>query len=226
MPSCSVSLGLLVLLGGVLAYALPFQAISENLKRSHETIATDLGLTQLDVNRDPLFDFVIRTINTSCQRKEDIQLMNATLDVYMRIFSYVRHHHGKHLLDKLSESKRTEVKEILKNLENKAKELKSRLICQNQNIEDALSELERIKVTFFFFFLCYVDDPTVQKKALAQFLQIYQAASVVAESQAASAKGYPYALTPERPHLPVFRFFICFVFSARWRQQQQPPSDN
>uniref|UniRef100_A0A3B3XUU5 Uncharacterized protein n=1 Tax=Poecilia mexicana TaxID=48701 RepID=A0A3B3XUU5_9TELE len=176
MPSCSVSLGLLVLLGGVLAYALPFQAISENLKQSHETIATDLGLTQLEVNRDPLFDFVIRTINTSCQRKEDIVLLNATLDVYMRIFSSVRHH--KHLLNKLSESKQTEVRENLKNLESKAKELKSRLVCQNQNIEDALSELERIKV----------DDPMVQKKALAQFLQIYQAASVVAESQAASAK--------------------------------------
>ncbi|XP_014906354.1 uncharacterized protein LOC106958784 [Poecilia latipinna] len=222
MPSCSVSLGLLVLLGGVLAYALPFQAISENLKQSHETIATDLlvvstqfltcldvwssvfecncascllqGLTQLEVNRDPLFDFVIRTINTSCQRKEDIVLLNATLDVYMRIFSSVRHH--KHLLNKLSESKRTEVRENLKNLESKAKELKSRLICQNQNIEDALSELERIKVTFifqefflYFGFLCLqVDDPMVQKKALAQFLQIYQAASVVAESQAASAK--------------------------------------
>uniref|UniRef100_A0A3P9NDX4 Interferon gamma n=1 Tax=Poecilia reticulata TaxID=8081 RepID=A0A3P9NDX4_POERE len=171
MPSCSVSLGLLVLLGGVLAYALPFQAISENLKRSHETIATDLKNQPSLIPKDRLFLHVP-------QRKEDIQLMNATLDVYMRIFSYVRHHHGKHLLDKLSESKRTEVKEILKNLENKAKELKSRLICQNQNIEDALSELERIKV----------DDPTVQKKALAQFLQIYQAASVVAESQAASAK--------------------------------------
>uniref|UniRef100_A0A3B3VUI8 Interferon gamma n=1 Tax=Poecilia latipinna TaxID=48699 RepID=A0A3B3VUI8_9TELE len=165
MPSCSVSLGLLVLLGGVLAYALPFQAISENLKQSHETIATDLK------NQPSLILFLHVP-----QRKEDIVLLNATLDVYMRIFSSVRHH--KHLLNKLSESKRTEVRENLKNLESKAKELKSRLICQNQNIEDALSELERIKV----------DDPMVQKKALAQFLQIYQAASVVAESQAASAK--------------------------------------
>ncbi|XP_032445782.1 interferon gamma 1-like [Xiphophorus hellerii] len=178
MPSCSVLLGLLVLLEGVLAYALPLQAVSEKLKESHESIATDLGLTQLEINRDPLFDFIIRTINTSCQRKEDMQLMNATLDVYLRVFSHVRYHHGNHLLDRLSEPKRTEVIKHLAKLENKAKELKSRLICQNQNIEDALSELERIKV----------DDPMVQKKALAQFLQIYQAASAVAESNAASAK--------------------------------------
>ncbi|PWA21809.1 hypothetical protein CCH79_00017794, partial [Gambusia affinis] len=154
------------------------------------------GLTQLDINRDPLFDFVIRTINTSCQRKEDMQLMNATLDVYMRIFPSVRHH----LLKMLGEPKRTEVIKHLAKLEKKAKELKSRLICQNQTIEDALSELERIQV----------EDPMVQKKALAQFLQIYQAASVKQTSFCETpqalmcvSRGYPYALTPECPHLPV-----------------------
>ncbi|XP_054877983.1 interferon gamma 1-like [Poeciliopsis prolifica] len=178
MPSCSVSLGLLVLLGGMLAYALPFQAISKTLKESHESIATYLGLTQLEINRAPLFDFVIKTINTSCQRKDDMQLMSATLDVYTRIFSHVRHHHGIHLLDGLSEPERTEVLQYLVNQEKNVKELKSRLICHNQSMENALIELKSIKV----------DDPLVQKKALAQYLQMYQAASVVAESNAASAK--------------------------------------
>ncbi|MEQ2296053.1 hypothetical protein AMECASPLE_020935 [Ameca splendens] len=192
MPSCSVSLGLLALMGGMLACAWPVQArnifVSDNLKEIHTSIATKLDLMQLEVNQEPLFDFVLRIINTSCQRKDDIQLLNATLNIYMRIFSNVlhpslgNHHGGSHnprLLDSLTNpADRSKVHSALKQLKKKIEELKSRLTCQNQNIETALSELDNIKV----------DDPMVQKKALAEFLRIYQAASTVAAVNAGSAK--------------------------------------
>uniref|UniRef100_A0A3Q2PGZ2 Uncharacterized protein n=1 Tax=Fundulus heteroclitus TaxID=8078 RepID=A0A3Q2PGZ2_FUNHE len=153
MLSCSASLGLLVLLGGVLACASPVRDkfVSDDLKKSHELIANKLGLTQLEVNKDPLFDFVIRTLNTSCQGKDDIRLMNATLSVYMRLFSKVlpHHNHDSHhdrtqtagLLDSVKEPERATVLLDLKKLKKKMEELKNRLTCQNQNTEAALTQL-------------------------------------------------------------------------------------
>lgn len=93
------------------------------------------------------------------QRKEDIRLINATLDVYKRVFSSILHHqqqqHGGEaaasgLLDKLSSSNRTRVQAHLEKLQNKMEELRGRLSRMNQDRrdeQDMLSKLKNIKVS-------------------------------------------------------------------------------
>ncbi|XP_070710279.1 interferon gamma 1-like [Pempheris klunzingeri] len=173
MSPCSGSMCLLVLLGVVLTSGGPIHCVSDSLKKAHESIADVLKLTKPEISGYPLFGSVIRSINASCQRKEEIQLMNATLDIYMRIFSSIlQHDHSAALLDKLSASARPQVESALTELQQEMEKLKrhlGHLNHLNHEREDVLSELNKIKV----------DDPLVQKKALAQFNEIYQVASVI-----------------------------------------------
>ncbi|KAM7378544.1 hypothetical protein PAMA_013444 [Pampus argenteus] len=135
-------------------------------------------LKQPEIGSNPLFSSVIRSINTSCQRKEDVLLMNATLDVYMRIFSSIlqRSHSQRHeksntpaLLDQLSDARRDQVTRALVEFQQKLGKLKRRLSHLGRNKEDVINKLNNIKV----------DDPVDQRKALAEFKEIYQAASVI-----------------------------------------------
>ncbi|KAM7367375.1 hypothetical protein PAMP_015280 [Pampus punctatissimus] len=176
-PYCN-SACLLILLGLVVAPGSPFQYVPENLKQIHESIADVLELKQPEIGSNPLFSSVIRSINTSCQRKEDVLLMNATLDVYMRIFSSIlqRSHNQRHektntpaLLDQLSDARRAQVTSALVEFQQKMGKLKRRLSHLGRNKEDVISKLNNIKV----------DDPVDQRKALAEFKEIYQAASVI-----------------------------------------------
>jgi len=89
------------------------------------------------------------------QRQADMQLINATLDVYMRIFSSIllHSHHKNHsttptsgLLDHLLKSKRSEVTLALKELQQFMKDLRSNLNRWNNDTEDVLSKLNKIKV--------------------------------------------------------------------------------
>ncbi|TKS90457.1 hypothetical protein D9C73_024589 [Collichthys lucidus] len=171
MSSCSGSVCLLVLLGVVFASGNLFQYVSEDLTNIHESLAVDLGLKSPGLSSNPQLNSVIRSINTSCQRK-DVQLMNVTLDIYMRIFSSILHHNkpgAQTLLGQVSDSKRPQVESALKGLEKKMKELKQRLDHQNPDSEDVMRNLNKIKV----------NDLVVQKQALAQYKEIYQAASVI-----------------------------------------------
>ncbi|CAK6974548.1 interferon gamma 1-like [Scomber scombrus] len=174
MSSCCGAVCLLVLLGVVVTSGSPFQYISQNMKTTHERIADALKLKQPEVGSNPLFSSVIRSINTSCQRKEEVLLMNATLDVYMRIFSSIlqRHHtqhHEKALLDQLPETNRDDVTSALEELKEKMDRLKTELNRKSHDKEDVIGKLNKIKV----------DDVNNQKKALAEFKEIYQAASVI-----------------------------------------------
>lgn len=79
--------------------------------------------------------------------------MNVTLDVYMRIFSSIlQHNHNQGhdktgtLLDQVPESKRSEVKENLRMLQQEMETLKSNLSHLNHNREDVISKLNKIKV--------------------------------------------------------------------------------
>uniref|UniRef100_A0A671VQY0 Uncharacterized protein n=1 Tax=Sparus aurata TaxID=8175 RepID=A0A671VQY0_SPAAU len=103
-----------------------------------------------------------------------LKLMNVTLDIYMRIFSSILHHQHKTgtpaLLDQVPDSERSKVKEDLKVIRGKMEALKRHLNHPSHDREDVISKLNMIKV----------DDPLVQKKALAEFKEVYQAASVVA----------------------------------------------
>ncbi|XP_029131411.1 interferon gamma 1 [Labrus bergylta] len=171
MSSCCGSVCLLVLLGVVLAIGSPLHSNSEELKDHHESIANILNLKRPEISTRPLFNSVIHSINTSCQRKEELQLMNATLDVYMRIFSSVLKHSNNPqtptLLDQFPQAESD-----LKNLQEKTEKMKTRLdnLSQlNHNKEDVLCKLNSIKV----------DDHEVQKRALAQFREVYRAASVI-----------------------------------------------
>ncbi|XP_061571099.1 interferon gamma 1-like [Cololabis saira] len=177
MYSCRGSVCLLVLLGAVLASGGPIQYISENIKHAQESIADELGLKMPEIASEPVFTFIIKSVNTTCWRRDDIQLMNATLDVYKRIFSSILHEHSNHhsktqssgLLDHLSEVKRSNISKHLRKLQQKMEDLKNHLNSLNSNKDRELRKLEAIKV----------DDPMVQKKAMAEFLEVFQTASVI-----------------------------------------------
>ncbi|XP_030295622.1 interferon gamma 1-like [Sparus aurata] len=174
MSSCCGSVSLLVLLGVVFAAGSPARYVSENMRQTHESIAAVLSLKQPEIITNPLFSSVIRSLNTSCQGREELKLMNVTLDIYMRIFSSILHHQHKTgtpaLLDQVPDSERSKVKEDLKVIRGKMEALKRHLNHPSHDREDVISKLNMIKV----------DDPLVQKKALAEFKEVYQAASVVA----------------------------------------------
>lgn len=82
--------------------------------------------------------------------------MNATLDVYMRIFSSILQHkqHAKNtkkspsLLDlcEVSPDKRPQVESVLTEFQQKAAELKRQLSQRINNKEDVLGKLHQIKV--------------------------------------------------------------------------------
>uniref|UniRef100_A0A3B4G1J8 Uncharacterized protein n=1 Tax=Pundamilia nyererei TaxID=303518 RepID=A0A3B4G1J8_9CICH len=116
------------------------------------------------------------------ERMTQKQLIHTSLDVYKRIFSSILAHSNHHtqgestasvgLLDQVSDSKRSEVESALKNLQDKMEELKNRLTHVNHNKEEILYRLNQIKV----------DDLMAQKRALAEYLGVFQAASVIAHA--------------------------------------------
>ncbi|XP_054480966.1 interferon gamma 1-like [Anoplopoma fimbria] len=182
MSSWCGSLCLLVLLGVALVSGSPCQFVSENMQQTHESIADVLKLKEQEIGSNPLFSSVIKSINTSCQRK--VHVMNATLNVYTRIFSSIlqnnQHHDGTRtsLLDGLqSDSERSGVKSALTEYQHKIEELRRHLGQVNQDREDVLSKLKKIEV----------DDPLVQKRALAQFKEVYQAASLIGSTRCGHA---------------------------------------
>ncbi|XP_070785412.1 interferon gamma 1-like [Enoplosus armatus] len=173
MSPCCGSVSLLVLLGVVLAFGSPLHFISNNQRETHRSITAVLKLTRPEVGSNPLFTSVIRNINTSCQRKE-LQLMNVTLDIYMRIFSSILQGNSETptLLASLTSTEKSKVENQVENLQRRMEDLKNELNRLNQDREDALSKLKKIEV----------DDPEVQRKALAEYMEVYQAASVVSHS--------------------------------------------
>ncbi|XP_040030640.2 uncharacterized protein LOC120817992 [Gasterosteus aculeatus] len=154
---------LLVLLGG---------AMASKKENDHELIVNLLRLKEREVGGNPLFGSVIKSINTSCQRK--VLVMNATLNVYSKIFSTVlqTEQHGRAvvpLLDKLeSKEKRDKVRSVLESMKQKMEKQSRHLGQLNLDREDVLSKLGDITV----------EDPSVQRKALAEFDEVYQAIAV------------------------------------------------
>uniref|UniRef100_A0A8C4HEJ7 Interferon gamma n=1 Tax=Dicentrarchus labrax TaxID=13489 RepID=A0A8C4HEJ7_DICLA len=172
MSSSCGSVFLLVLLGVVLASGSPHGSVSRDLTQIHDSIANTLKLKGPEMVNE-LFSSVVKSINTSCQRK-DLQVMNATLDIYTRIFSNIlQEHHNQpgaqSLLESLSDTERVNIMEDLRYLQQKMQTLKETLTHVNHKHEDVMRKLSSIQV----------EDLMVQKKALAEFKEIYQAASVV-----------------------------------------------
>ncbi|CAN9508376.1 unnamed protein product [Ophioblennius macclurei] len=169
MPSHSAAAAaaaafLLVLLGATLASGNP-QYVSQEFKNKVDSLSTQLGLTKPAIGNNPLFKAVIRNINTSCQRRHDIQLMNATLDVYLRVFSSIlgQEDSPSSLLADQG------VKESILYMQDKMVDLQKKMNSISFHRDDLLGRLSRIPV----------DDSVVQRKALAELLEVYQAVSVV-----------------------------------------------
>ncbi|XP_034535345.1 interferon gamma 1-like [Notolabrus celidotus] len=172
MSSSCGAVCLLVLLGVVFAIGNPIQPNDEELKNIHESIVNELDLKKAGISQRPLFSPVINSINTPCQRKEDVQLMNVTLDVYLRIFSNILEPSNNPETPTLLAHvpNRSHVEQQLRKLQQKMEEMKQRLNHQSHhNRDEMIHRLQRIKV----------DDPEVQKRALIQFSEIYRVASVI-----------------------------------------------
>ncbi|XP_029681414.1 uncharacterized protein [Takifugu rubripes] len=169
MPSHFVTICLLVLLGAVMTLGAPCQYISKNLKQNHDSVARGLKLTQVDLITDPLF-----ISNNSCQRYNDVRLMSATLEVYAHIFSSILQQNQQPdqtdtLLDQVPESQRSSLEDKLRALQQMMEHLKRHLRQVNQEREEVMVKLKAIKV----------DDIMVQRRALAEFKEIFQAASLI-----------------------------------------------
>lgn len=79
-----------------------------------------------------------------------MQLINATLDVYVRIFSSILqrdHHKDRPLLDQVPESERSDVRDKLEALRQMMDKLKRNLIHLNEDREDIIGKLNKIKVS-------------------------------------------------------------------------------
>lgn len=79
-----------------------------------------------------------------------MQLINTTLDVYVRIFSSILqqdHNKGRPLLDQVPESERPEVRARLQELGQMMDSLKRNLSHLNEDREDIISKLNKIKVS-------------------------------------------------------------------------------
>ncbi|KAK9525964.1 hypothetical protein VZT92_016629 [Zoarces viviparus] len=162
MSWCCGSLCLLVLLGFGVASRIPCRF--DTMQEEHKSIAGLLKLTEQVIGSNPLFSSVIKSINTSCQR--NIHVMNVTLDVYIRIFSNILQS-DQHQLQ--SDDDKSTVKSVVTLFKQKMEELRRHLVQRKDDREDVLSKLKGIKV----------NDPLVQRKALAEFREVYQAASVI-----------------------------------------------
>uniref|UniRef100_A0A3Q0S6G1 Interferon gamma n=1 Tax=Amphilophus citrinellus TaxID=61819 RepID=A0A3Q0S6G1_AMPCI len=180
MSLCSVSVYVLVLLGAVLVSGAPRQYVSRTLTDMQDLIANEL----VSLSVVPIYEqtqYWSKNRSSPLQKKNDIELMITTLDVYKHIFSSVmkhsgsRQHHGKPvasvgLLDQVSDSKRSEIESALQTLQHKMGMLNDHLSHLNRHKEDILGKLKQIKV----------DDLMDQKRALAEYLGVFQAASVIA----------------------------------------------
>uniref|UniRef100_A0A667WRH5 Interleukin-6 n=1 Tax=Myripristis murdjan TaxID=586833 RepID=A0A667WRH5_9TELE len=174
MSAC-VSVCVLVLLGALVASGSPVHSqchfVPNGLEEKIKSITEPLELKETAIGGHQLFIPLIDSINCSCQSRERALVLNATLDVYLRIFSrLLQETRGPELLEPLADAARTAVVKTLAHLQHKVEELKRHLNLDRQDtLRRTLSTLDRMNV----------DDVKVQKKALAEFRWIFQTASVI-----------------------------------------------
>ncbi|KAM8884845.1 uncharacterized protein ACB058_000850 [Synchiropus picturatus] len=145
----------LALLGVWMAHG--HNMIPMRMRNAHKNISITLNLTESEIIGKPLFKHA--KSDESCQR--NVQLMNATLGVYKCIISNMLQQHTRwHKLEG-----------ELKYLHGKTDLLMTKLGQIVFDKKDNLSWHNKIKE----------DDLTHQKRALAQFLEMYQEAAVVRE---------------------------------------------
>uniref|UniRef100_A0A672F383 Uncharacterized protein n=2 Tax=Salarias fasciatus TaxID=181472 RepID=A0A672F383_SALFA len=139
--SAAAAAGLLVLLGVVLASSHPVQYLSDDFVGRVDSLKTKLGLTKPNIGGSPLFAEVIRSINSSCQQRDDMQLMNATLNVYRRVFSSILEQEQ----EPSSLLAHQGVKDVVLYLQEKMETLQKHLSHASHHRERLLSSLNRIQ---------------------------------------------------------------------------------
>ncbi|XP_051911087.1 uncharacterized protein LOC127593578 isoform X2 [Hippocampus zosterae] len=156
-----------LLLGAVAARAARMDPHPE-LRKILEDIAKDVDLKSMNISTHPPFIGVIRSIK-ACQNREEVRLMKATLHVYVDILESILR--NATLLRAVPDPARRE--QLGRNVDHLTKKMRrlsadlARPRCPDTG--DVLHQLAQLKV----------DDMTFQKRALSQFLEVYNMATVI-----------------------------------------------
>ncbi|KAM9772191.1 uncharacterized protein ACBT44_004061 isoform 3-T3 [Syngnathus typhle] len=142
--------------------------------RTHELICMQ-DLKSVNISTHPPFKSVIRSIR-ACQNREEVKLVEATLRVYTRIAESILHnatllkvapdHAGQERLSRNVGQLRSKLRHLSATL--------ARRHCPNTT--KVLHQLTQLQV----------DDVTFQKRALSQFLEVYNMATVIGSHTLAS----------------------------------------
>ncbi|XP_029601065.1 uncharacterized protein LOC115184183 [Salmo trutta] len=128
--------------------------VSENMERDIETLKGPLDLNDIKLFAKPAFRNLMIELDGKFEKHEQWLLLNATLDVYLNIFSNM-----------LKENYPDEVKQGLSRLHGKVEDLK-RSYYQDR-LKMKIQALADIKT----------NDAVVQRKAVNEFKVVYQRAS-------------------------------------------------
>ncbi|XP_071187532.1 interferon gamma 1-like [Salvelinus alpinus] len=128
--------------------------VSENMEEDIKTLKGPLNLLDTNLVSQPIFLELMVELDVKFEKHEQWLLLNATLDVYLNIFSNM-----------LKENHPEEVKQGLSRLRGKVEDLK-RSYYQDR-VKMKIQHLKDIKT----------NDAVVQRKAVNEFKVVYQRAS-------------------------------------------------
>ncbi|XP_070978474.1 interferon gamma 1-like [Oncorhynchus clarkii lewisi] len=128
--------------------------VSENMEKDIKALEDPLKLLDTKLVGEPVFRNLMGELDVKFEKHEQWLLLNATLDVYLNIFSNM-----------LKENHPEEVKQGLSRLRGKVEDLK-RSYYQDR-LKMKIQDLADIKT----------NDAVVQRKAVNEFKEVYQRAS-------------------------------------------------
>lgn len=162
MDSTVVLLLLLAGLGGAVVEGSPWY-VSTSMDDNVHALEEPYNLKDTSLVPNPLFLVLLKDINVNLQKHEQILLLNATLDVYLKIFS--------RMLTSTQTPSQHAVGQHLQRLSSAVQRLKKHL-GKESHLDLLLRQLASIKV----------DDTVVQRKALNEVREVYQLASQISRN--------------------------------------------
>ncbi|XP_037098740.1 uncharacterized protein LOC119116970 isoform X2 [Syngnathus acus] len=129
-------------------------------------------LKSVNISTHPPFKSVIKSIR-ACQNREEVKLAKATLHVYTRISESILHNDTLLKVAPDQERLRRNVGQLTSKLRHLSATLARRHCPNTANVLHQLTQLQ-------------VDDVTFQKRALSQFLEVYNMATVIGSHTLAS----------------------------------------
>ncbi|XP_061124521.1 uncharacterized protein LOC133145254 isoform X1 [Syngnathus typhle] len=162
---------LLLLLGSLVLGASHSDPYPE-LRKILEEISKDVDLKSVNISTHPPFKSVIRSIR-ACQNREEVKLVEATLRVYTRIAESIQRNATLLKVAPDQERLRRNVGQLTSRLRRLSATLARRHCPNTTNVLHQLTQLQ-------------VDDVTFQKRALSQFLEVYNMATVIGSHTLAS----------------------------------------